>query len=88
MPCRDILPDDLSTQIHERFVDVSSCPRRGFIVWCIVPGRGYGEGTGARDGAVFFEVAFVAHDDEGYERIVLDAHNLIPEFLELGERGE
>lgn len=46
------------------------------------------EGFGAGDGAVFFEVRFVADDDEGDEGIVFDADDLVAEFVEFGKGGQ
>ena len=43
------------------------------------------KGAGARDGAVFFEVGFIADDDEGDEGVVFYSDDLVAEFVEFGE---
>ena len=47
-----------------------------------------GEGARAGDSAVFFEVGFVADDDEGDALVVFDADDLFAEFVEFVEGGE
>ena len=84
MPRRDILADDLPAEVHEGLVDVAACPGRALVVGGVVPGAGDGEGARARHGPVFFQVALVADDDEGDERVVFDAYDLVAEFLEFG----
>ena len=46
------------------------------------------KGAGAGDGAVFFEIRFVADNDKGNEGVVFDADNLVAEFVEFGEGGQ
>lgn len=46
------------------------------------------KGLGAGDGAIFFEVGFVANDDKGDKRVVFDSDDLVAEFMEFGEGGE
>ena len=46
------------------------------------------KGTGAGDGAVFFEIGLVANDDKGDERVVFDADDLVPKLVEFGKGGE
>ena len=85
MPRRDILPNNLPAEINKRLVNISPRSCAAFIVWSIIPRAGDREGAGSSDGAILFEIAFVADDDERDERIVFDADDLIAEFLELGE---
>lgn len=88
LPRRDVLPDNLPTQIHKRLVHVRSPSRAGFVIRRVVPGLGDREGAGARDGAVFFEIGLVADDDEGDVGVVFDADDLVAEFVQFGEGGE
>lgn len=44
--------------------------------------------AGAGDGAVFFEVGFVADDDERDTGVVFDADDLVAEFVEFGEGSQ
>lgn len=46
------------------------------------------EGAGAGDGAVFFEVGFIADNDERDEGVVFDADDLVAEFVKLSEGGQ
>ena len=46
------------------------------------------KGLGAGDGAIFFQVGFVADDDEGDERVVFDSDDLVAKFVEFGEGGQ
>ena len=84
----DIFPDDLAAQVHKGLVHVPAGAGRGLVVRRIVPGGGDGEGARAGDGPLVFEVALIAHDDDGHEGVILDADNLVAEFLELGQGGE
>ena len=46
------------------------------------------EGLGAGDGAIFFKVGFIADDDKGDKRVILDSNDLVAEFVEFGEGGQ
>jgi hypothetical protein len=78
-----VLTDDLATEIDEDFVYVGATPGRGLVVRGVAPVLGEAEGAGARYGAVFFEVGFVADDHEGDFFVVFDADDLFAEFGEL-----
>ena len=90
MPRRHITRHNLPRQIYKRLVHIPSCPGTRFVVRCPAPALRDTEGAGTANRAVFFQVALVANDDEGGERVILDAHNLVAEggkLVEGGERG-
>lgn len=78
-----VLANNLATQVNKNLVHVCAAPCRSLVVWSIAPALGEAEGSGSGDGAVFFEVGFVAHDDEGHFLVVFDADDLLAEFGEL-----
>lgn len=79
-----VFHDDLSAEVDKGFVDVCSSPRAGFEIR-YVPFAGYGEGAGARYGAVFFEVGFVADEDHGDVVVFFYSPYLLAELGELVE---
>lgn len=85
---RHILADDLPAEIHKGLVHIRAAPRARLVIRRVAPVLADGEGARAGDGAVFFQIGFVAYDDEGDARIVLDPNDLVAEFVEFGEGGE
>ena len=85
---RHVLADDLPAEIHKRFVHISAAAGARFVVWSVSPVLGDGKGARARHGPVFFEIGFVADDDERDGGIVFDAHDLVPQFVKFGKGGE
>ena len=86
--CRIVLPDNLPAEIHKGFIDIRSPARTRFVIGRPPPALRDTEGAGAGHGAVFFEVALVADDDEGDALVVFDADDLVAEFVEFGKGGE
>lgn len=84
----DVLADDLPAEIHKGFVDVGAAAGARFVVGRVAPGLRDGEGAGPRHGPVFFQVGFVADDDQRHARVVLYPHDLIAEFVQFREGGE
>lgn len=83
-----VFADDLPAEIHKRLVDVGAAARARFVVGRVAPRLRDGKGTGPRHGPVFFQVRFVADDDERNAGVVLYPHDLIPELVQFGEGGE
>ena len=77
-----VFADDLAAQVDEDFVDVCAAPGGRLVVWGVAPGLGEAEGAGSGDGAVFFEVGFVADDDQRDFFVVFNADDLFAEFGE------
>lgn len=80
-----ILADDLATEVDEDLVDVGSSASRGLVVRGVAPALGEGECAGARHGPVFFQIGFVADDDEWHFLVVFDADDLLAELREFVE---
>lgn len=83
-----ILADNLPAEIHKRLVHIGPASRARFVIRRVAPVLADGEGARSGDGAVFFEIGFVAHDDERNSRVVFDADNLVAEFVEFRQGGE
>ena len=80
---RLILSHNLPAEIHERLVHIRPPPRARLVVWGVSPPLTHGEGSGAGDGAVFFEVGLVADNHEGHAWIVFDADYLFAQLVKL-----
>lgn len=83
-----ILADNLPAEIHKGLVDIGPPPRTRLVIRRIPPRLADAEGARARHGPVFFQVGFVADNDQGNALVVFDAHDLVAELVELGEGGQ
>lgn len=54
----------------------------------VPPALAHCKGTCPGDHPIVFEIGFIAHYDQWYLRVVLDADNLVAKFVKLGERAE
>lgn len=87
--CRGhILADNLPAEIHKRLVNVSPAARARFVIRRVAPRLRNGKCTRPRHCPVFFQIGFIADDDEGDAGVVFDPHDLIPELVQFGEGGE
>lgn len=79
---RDVFADNLPAEIHKRLVNVGAAARACFVVGCIAPRLRDREGTGPRHCPVFFQVRFVADDDERNTGVIFYPHDLISELVQ------
>lgn len=83
-----IFADDLPAEIHKRFVHICSSPRAGFVIMYVAPALADCKRSRPGNHPIFFQVRFVAHNDQWYLRVILDADDLVSKFVEFGERAE
>lgn len=85
---RNVLSDNLPAEIHKGLVNVCPPPCACFVVGRVSPALGDPKCARAGDCTVFFEVAFVADNDEWDALVVFNANDLVTEFVEFGEGGK
>lgn len=70
----EVSVDDLPADVYEHFVHVLPPSCTGLVVWDIAPSLRHLESLCSRYRAVFFKIAFVAHEDNGHVWIVFEVH--------------
>lgn len=82
-----ISSNDLSAEIYKHLVDVRSASCAGFVVGTVAPCLADGKCARSRDGAVFFQIGFVADKNNRYAFVVFYADYLVAELGEFVEGG-